>query len=143
MLLWLAIELATCALTRRVPPRAMTPETVAIAAFLGLYGIGMLVWAPEYLGLVRLLAGPYTRFIYDPFLASAADGPRGRFSPCSPCSRFSRCARVARHPGLLDVFALGRPLVSLLAGAAQQKELRYHFYPSFALAIRAARHGGA
>jgi hypothetical protein len=42
--------------------------------------------------------------------------------------------RYARHPTLLDVLAAGA-LVSLVASAAQQKEFRYHFYPSFALAL--------
>jgi hypothetical protein len=132
VLLWLAIE-GYLRLTRRVAPRALPPETVAIAAFLGLYGIGMLVWAPEYLGLVRLLAGPYTRFLYDPFWHLLLTG-RGALLTLFALLTFFALRRDARHPGLLDVFALGA-LVSLLAGAAQQKELRYHFYPSFALAI--------
>jgi hypothetical protein len=132
VLLWLAME-GYLRLTRRVAPRAVTPETGAIAAFLGLYGIGMLVWAPEYLGLVRLLAGPYTRFLYDPFWHLLLTG-RGALLTLFAILTFFALRRDARHPGLLDVFALGA-LVSLLAGAAQQKELRYHFYPSLALAL--------
>ena len=132
VLLWLAIE-GYLRLTRRVAPRAVTPETGAIAVFLGLYGIGMLVWAPEYLRLVRLLAGPYTRFLYDPFWHLLLTG-RGAMLTLFALLTCFALRRDARHPGLLDVFALGA-LVSLLAGAAQQKELRYHFYPSFALAI--------
>jgi hypothetical protein len=132
VLLWLAIE-GYLRLTRRVSPRAVSPETGAIAVFLGLYGIGMLVWAPEYLGLVRLLAGPYTRFLYDPFWHLLLTG-RGALLTLFALLTCFALRRDARHPGLLDVFALGA-LVSLLAGAAQQKELRYHFYPSFALAF--------
>jgi hypothetical protein len=132
VVLWLAIEVYL-RLTRRVAPLAVTPETGAIAVFLGLYGIGMLVWAPEYLGLVRLLAAPYTRFLYDPFWHLLLTG-RGALLTLFALLTCFALRRHARHPGLLDVFALGA-LVSLLAGAAQQKELRYHFYPSFALAI--------
>ena len=132
VLLWLAIE-GYLRLTRRVAPRALTPETAAIAGFLGLYGIGTLVWAPEYLGLVRLLAGPYTRFLYDPFWHLLLTG-RGALLTLFALLTFFALRRDARHRELLDVFALGA-LVSLVAGAAQQKELRYHFYPSFALAI--------
>ena len=132
VLLWLAIE-GYLRLTRRVAPRALTPETVAIASFLGLYGIGMLVWAPEYLGLVRLLARPYTRFLYDPFWHLLLTGRGALLTLFALLTSFA-LRRDARHRELLDVFALGA-LVSLVAGAAQQKELRYHFYPSFALAI--------
>jgi hypothetical protein len=132
VLLWLAIE-GYLRLTRRLAPRALTPETAAIAVFFGLYGTGMLVWAPEYLGLVRLLAGPYTRFLYDPFWHLLLTG-RGALLTLFALLTFFALRRDARHRELLDVFALGA-LVSLVAGAAQQKELRYHFYPSFALAI--------
>ena len=132
VLLWLAIE-AYLRLTRRVAAWAVTPETGAIAVFLGLYGIGMLVWAPEYLGLVRLLAGPYTEFLYIPFWQLMVVG-RGALLTLFAVLVFLALRRDARHPVLLDVFAVGA-LVSLLAGAGQQKEFRYHFYPAFALAI--------
>jgi hypothetical protein len=132
VLLWLAIE-GYLRLTRRVAPWAVPPETGAIAVFLGLFGIGMLVWAPAYLGLVRLLAGLYTRFQYVPFWQLMLTG-RGAALTLFALLTFLALRRHARHPGLLDVFALGA-LVSLLAGAAQQKEFRYHFYPSFALAL--------
>jgi hypothetical protein len=132
VLLWLAIE-GYLRLTRRVAAWVVLPETGAIAVFLGLYGVGMLVWAPEYFGLVRLLAVPYTRFLYDPFWHLLLTG-RGALLTWFALLTLVALRRDARHPGLLDVFALGA-LVSLLAGAAQQKELRYHFYPSFALAI--------
>jgi hypothetical protein len=132
VLLWPAIE-AYLRLTRRVAPRAIPPETGAIATFLGLYGIGMLVWAPEYLELARRLAGVYTRFLYIPFWQMVVVGRGALLSLFALVTCFA-LRRDARHPVLLDVFALGA-LVSLLAAAGQQKEFRYHFYPSFALAI--------
>ena len=132
VLLWLAIE-GYLRLTRRVAPWAVTPETGVIAVFLGLFGIGMLIWAPAYLGLVRLLAGLYTRFQYVPFWQLMLTG-RGAALTLFAVLTWLALRRHARHPGLLDVFALGA-LVSLIASAAQQKEFRYHFYPSFALAL--------
>jgi hypothetical protein len=132
VLLWLAIE-GYLRLTRRVAPWAVTPETGAIAVFLGLFGIGMLVWAPEYLGLVRLLADLYTRFQYVPFWRLMLTG-RGAALTLFALLTFLALRGHARHSALLDVFAIGA-LVSLVASAAQQKEFRYHFYPSFALAL--------
>jgi hypothetical protein len=108
------------------------PETAAIAGFLALYGVAIIVWAPGYLQLVRLLAGPYTRFLYVPFWQLLVRGPGALFT-VSALLAFAALRRCASHPGLLDVFALGS-LVCLVAGAAQQKGFSYHFYPSFALA---------
>ena len=56
-------------------PAAALPETVGIAAFLAAYGAAVLVFTPQYLALVRLLAGPYGRFLYDPFLHVLVTGP--------------------------------------------------------------------
>ena len=132
VVLWPAIE-AYLRLTRKVSRRAIPPETAAIAIFLGLYGIVMLVWAPAYLELARRLAGVYTRFLYIPFWQMVVVG-RGALLTLLAALTYAALRRDARHRALLDVFALGA-LVSLLAAAGQQKEFRYHFYPSFALAI--------
>jgi hypothetical protein len=132
VLLWLSSE-AYLRLSRRVAPRVGTPETWTIAGFLALYAAVMVVWAPEYFYLVRLFAGPYTRFLYDPFWHLLLTGPGAQLTLLALIA-FAALRRHARHPELFDVFTLGA-LVSLVAGAAQQKDLRYHFYPSFALAI--------
>jgi len=132
VLLWLATE-GYLRLTRRVALRSVTPETCAIAAFLALYLGATVIWAPEYFGIVQLLARPYTRFLYDPFWHLLLTG-RGALLTLFALLAYAALRRDARHRELLDLFALGA-LVSLVAGAAQQKELRYHFYPSFALTI--------
>ena len=69
-----------------------------------------------------------------PVLATHADGPGCGRSPCSPLLTFSRCDATPGIRSSSIVFAIGA-LVSLVASAAQQKEFRYHFYPSFALAL--------
>jgi len=132
VLLWLATE-GYLRLTRRVALRSVTPETCAIAAFLALYLGATVIWAPEYFGIVQLLARPYTRFLYDPFWHLLLTG-RGALLTLFALLAYAALRRHVRHRELLDLFALAA-LVSLVAGAAQQKELRYHFYPSFALTI--------
>jgi hypothetical protein len=59
---------------------------------------------------------------------------RGALLPLFALLTYAALRRHTRHPALLDVFAIGT-LASLVASAAQLKDLRYHFYPSFALAL--------
>jgi hypothetical protein len=134
VLLWLAVE-GYLRLTRRVSWGAVLPETATIAVALALYGIAIIVWAPGYLQLVRLLAGPYTRFLYVPFWQLLVTGS-GALLTLFALLAFAALRRHTRHPEIPAVFALGA-LVCLLAGAAQQKEFSYHFYPSVALATLA------
>jgi len=129
--LWLAVE-GYLRLTGRVVRRSLLPETVGIASFLAVYGIAILVFTPQYLQLVRLLAVPYGRFLYDPFLHVLITGP-GALLTLFALLTVAALRRHAGHPELWRSLALGT-VACLLAGAAQQKGLRYHFYPSFALA---------
>jgi hypothetical protein len=131
VLLWLAVE-GYLRLTRRVSWGTLLPETATIAVALALYVGGIIVWAPGYLHLVRLLARPYTRFLYVPFWQLLVTGP-GALLTLFALLAFTALRRHARHPEIPGVFALGAA-VCLVAGAAQQKEFSYHFYPSFALA---------
>jgi hypothetical protein len=110
----------------------MRPETAAVAASLAAYGLAVGLFAPGYLRLVALLAGPYSRFVYDPFLHLLVTGP-GVLLTGFALLTYLVLARHAKHPPLWHVLAIGTA-GCLLAGAAQQKGLRYHFYPSFALA---------
>ena len=82
----------------------------------------MLALAPDYFGQVHLLAGLYTRFQYVPFWQLMLTG-RGAALTLFAMITFLALRRYARHPELLDVFAIGA-LVSLVASAAQQKELQ-------------------
>ena len=130
LLLWLAVE-GYLRAGRRVPVRGLLPETLAIGALLASYGIALVVLTPQYLGLVRLLAVPYSRFLYDPFFHVLVTGP-GALLAIFALLAFAALRPHARHPELWQSVALGAD-VCLVAGAAQQKGLRYHLYPSFAL----------
>lgn len=131
VLLWLAVE-GYLRLTRRIGRWTLPPETVAITGTLVLYGIAITVWAPGYLRLVRLLAGPYGAFLYVPFWELLVRGPGALITVFALLA----CVALRRHvghPELLSVFGFGA-LACLVAGAAQQKGFSYHFYPALGLA---------
>jgi hypothetical protein len=130
-LLWLLLE-AYLRLRRRVAWRALPPETVGIGGFLALCAVATVVWAPGYLELVRLLAAPYTNFLYVPFWELLVRGP-GALLIVFALLAFVALRRHIRHPDALGVVGLGA-LACLMAGAAQQKGFSYHFYPALALA---------
>lgn len=131
LLVWIGTE-AYLRHTGRVRARAVLPETAAIAVFLAVYALALAAFTPQYLALVRLLAGPYGRFLYDPFWHVVVTGP-GAVLALFALIAFAALRPRAAHPELWAPLALGT-LGCLLAGAAQQKGLRYHFYPSFGLA---------
>ncbi len=131
LVLWLAIE-AWLIFDRRVRAWPPPPETLASAIFIVGYAVAVLVFSPAYLRLVALLAGPYSRFLYDPFLHLLVTGPGVPFTAFALLA-WAVLRKYARHPALWDAAALAA-VACLVAGAAQQKGLRYHFYPSFALA---------
>jgi hypothetical protein len=130
VLLWPAV-LAFLVVARRVPVRRLWPETAALAGFLALYGLAIVLWAPGYLDLVRLLAGPYTRFLYVPFWELLVRGP-GALLAAFALLAYAAIGRRGPTPGLPGVLALGA-VVCLVAGAAQQKGFSYHFYPALGL----------
>jgi hypothetical protein len=130
IVVWLLV-VAYLALKRRIPPARLLPETAALAGFLAVYAASVALFFPQYFGLVRLLAVPYGRFLYDSFFHLLVTGPGAALT------LFGLLAVVAlhpqaKHPELWRLLALGT-LGCFIAGAAQQKGLRYHFYPSFAL----------
>jgi hypothetical protein len=136
LLLFVAVEVYLLIVRRRSgsgPRHVPTPESLAIVLVLAGYGVAVLSLAPEYLRLVTLVAGAYGRFLYDPFFHLLVTGPG------APLLLVAMLAFVAlrgrsRHSALWDLLAIGL-LTCFLGGAAQQKGLRYHFYPSFALAV--------
>lgn len=132
LLLWVAIE-AYLRLRRRISPIAITPEAGALAGFLVLYGVATVVWVPEFIGLVRLFAGAYSQFLYDPLWHLLVTG-RGALLTVFALLAFAALRRHTRHPELLDVFAVSA-LASLVAAAAQRKGFSYHLYPAFALGM--------
>jgi hypothetical protein len=131
LLLWPLIEVLLR--TRgRIPTRALLPESVAVAAFVTGYLVLIAVVTPEYFDLVRLLAVPYSRFLYDPFYRLLVTGP-GAVLTLFALLAFTALRPNARHPALWTMLALAAA-ACLIAGAVQQKGLRYHFYPAFSLA---------
>lgn len=130
--LWLAVELYLRG-TGRVGRLRLTPECLAAGAVLLVYAIAIVLWTPEYLPLVAMLGGLYGRFLYDPFLHLLVTGPGAALVWISLLAYVALRDR-ARHPQLWAIIALA-VLLTFLGGAIQQKGLRYHFLPSFALAI--------
>jgi hypothetical protein len=113
--------------------RVPTPESLGIVLVLVTYGLAVLSLTPEYLRLVVLAAGAYNRFLYDSFVHLLVTGPGASLSLVALLA-FVALRRRAGHAALWDFLAIG-VLACFLGGAVQQKGLRYHFYPSFALAI--------
>jgi len=130
VVLWIVVE-AYIRLSHRVGRARVLPETVAVAGVLLLYSVAILLWAPGYLRLVRLLAGPYARFLYVPFWELLIRGPGALLTVFAVLASVS-LQRYVRRAALLRVFTLGA-LACLVAGAAQQKGFSYHFYPAIAL----------
>jgi hypothetical protein len=83
--------------------------------------------------VVRLLAGPYNRFLHDPFVHVLFTGP-GAVLAIFALLAYAALRPRAGHAEPWTALALGT-LGCLLAGAVQQKGLRYHFYPSFGLGL--------
>jgi hypothetical protein len=131
LLVWLGVE-AWLRATRRVHRGALLPETLAIAGTLGACAVSTAVLTPEYFGIVRLLAGPYSRFLYDPFWHVLVTGP-GSVLALFSLLTFVALRGQARHQTLWISLALATA-TCLLAGAAQQKGLSYHLYPAKACA---------
>ena len=131
ILVWFAIEVLLRG-SRKVRPRAILPESLAVAGFLVTYVLLILLLTPAYVDLLRLLAIPYAHFLHEPFLQLLVTGP-GAVLAVFALLAFAALRPQARHPAVWAVFALATA-ACLVAGAAQQKGLRYHFYPAFSLA---------
>jgi hypothetical protein len=131
LILWVMVEGYLRIGRGAMAAKALLPETFAIAGVLAAYGVAVVTLAPQYLELVRLLAGPYSRFLHDPFFHVLVAGP-GAVLAIFALLAFAALRPHARHRELWQTIALGTA-ACLVAGAAQQKGLRYHLYPSFAL----------
>jgi hypothetical protein len=130
--LWLAVELY---LWRRGPRGRLrpTPESLTTGALLLVYGVAVLLLTPQYLRLVASLGGLYGRFLHDSFFHLLVTGP-GAALVWIALLAYVALRERARHRELWAVVAIA-VLVTFLGGAIQQKGLRYHFLPSFALAL--------
>jgi hypothetical protein len=131
LLVWLAME-GYLRLRRHVRAGRPLPETMAIGGFLGVYSVLLILVTPQYLALVRLLGALYNKFLYDSFFDLMFTGP-GAALTLFALLAFVALRKHARHPEPWRVLALAT-LACFVSGAAQQKGLRYHFYPAIALA---------
>jgi hypothetical protein len=131
---WLAVE-AWYRLLGRVEPRRVTPEVWGVVGVTATYIVAVLTLAPDYVRLVLLLGATFTSYLRSSPLLLLL------LAPGAVLTAFAALAVIAtrgvgdesRARAVLAVAMLG----SFLAGIAQQKDLRYHFYPSFALATLA------
>jgi hypothetical protein len=111
----------------------LTTEVVWTMSFLAAYAIVVLLAAPEYLSLATLLGPAYLQYIREPWYSLLV------LAPGAPLVFVTLLAaivlrRFSRDPVLWALLAT-EVVACYLAGMAQQKGLRYHFYPSFALAF--------
>jgi hypothetical protein len=101
--------------------------------FLGFYAAVVLLVTPEFLTMALALGPAYLRYIREPWYSLFV------LAPGAPLVFVSLLAaavlrRRSRDPVLWGLIATD-VVACYLAGMAQQKGLRYHFYPSFALAF--------
>lgn len=132
VLVWLTLELGLWAARgRRTPaPRA---ESITVVLVGMAYLLAVRAWAPEYFGIVRLMAKPYLVFLSNGLLVTGLLGD-GAVLPLFAVLAALATWHAARSRPLWAV------LVSALAGlwvaaVLQQKGWRYHFYPAFSLAL--------
>jgi len=132
-LVWVALE-GFRRLRAPLPERwRLTPEAVGAVGFLVIYAVAIQVFTPDYLGIATLLGPAYARYMREPFLNLLVVGPGVPLVCFVLLARFGlrRQARGADLAALLATVIVA----GFLAGAAQQKEFRYHFYPALALAF--------
>jgi hypothetical protein len=128
LLLLLGLELARGISRRRWRPSV---EFVALAGTLVAYAAGILLLAPEYVPLLRLLGPEYLQFLRIPFSELLLNGHRAPLLLLALLLCIGLVSR-ARHPELW-VLLLVSAVMAFIAGAAQEKGWRYHFYPAWAL----------
>jgi hypothetical protein len=130
--LWPAVEIVVHRATRS-RYRLLTSENIAIATVLLVYGIVVLLATPAYLHLVVTLGPLYGSFLRDSFLHLLVTGPGASLIWLAILSWAALHGR-AGHPRVWTAVAVG-VAACFLGAALQQKGLRYHFYPAFALAV--------
>jgi hypothetical protein len=131
LLAWLGLEIyRRGTVARRLA--APTPESTAVMAVLLAYAVFVLLATPEYLILAAELGPAYSRFLHQPMAELLVTAPGASITLLALLTYLALRQRAA-HRELWDVLMVGS-LAFFLAGTLQQKGLRYHFYPSFALA---------
>jgi hypothetical protein len=131
LLLWLSVEAITARTGGKL--RGPRPETVAIISVGLAYLLAVAALAPEYVGVVRTMAGPYFTFLRNPLLTTALLGD-GAQLPVVAFLAYLALKADAERPPLWS--ALVWSMAALwVAAVLQQKGWRYHFYPALALGV--------
>jgi hypothetical protein len=129
-LLWLGLEAYLWAASR---PRRLSlrVESLMVIVVGAAYLAAVVLWAPQYLDIVRLMAGPYYDFLSNSLGVTALLGD-GAVLPLAAMLAYVALHRLSRRPRLSAVLLAAT--VALYASAVlQHKGWRYHFYPSMAL----------
>jgi len=133
VLVWLVLG----GVRRMRGPRASrwtpTPESAAGLGVLLVYGAAVLWLAPDYLKVVAVLGPAYAAWLREPFYKLLVLGPG------IPLVAFALLAlgamrRDVRAPALAAALAWAM-VACWAAGAVQEKEFRYHFYPAMGFAF--------
>lgn len=109
------------------------PEAAWTLLFLATYAALVLLITPDYLTLALALGPAYLHYLREPWyrlLLGASGAPLVFISLLAAAV----LRRFSRDPVLWLLMAT-EVVACYLAGMAQQKSLRYHFYPAFALAF--------
>ncbi len=109
------------------------PEVTWTLVFLSVYAAIVLLVAPEFLTMALELGPAYLQYIREPWYSLLV------LAPGAPLVFVTLLAAIAlrrfsRDPILWALLAT-EVVACYVGGIAQQKGLRYHFYPSFALAF--------
>jgi hypothetical protein len=131
-LAWVAIELYVR--TRHPSLRyRVAPEVASAGLVVFAYAAGVVLVTPEYVQVVRDLGPAYATYLRDPFYRLLVTGPGAALVLFSLLATIAarHATRRPKQWWLLWFAVAG----FFLAGAAQEKGLRYHFYPAFALAL--------
>jgi hypothetical protein len=131
-LLWLGLEVYLWAESRSRRP-SLKVESLMVVGVGAAYLAAVLLWAPQYLGIVRLMAGPYYHFLSNSLGVTALLGD-GAVIPLAAMFAYLALHRLSRRQRLSAVLLV--TTAALYASAVlQHKGWRYHFYPSMALGM--------
>ncbi len=131
-LLWLGLEVYLWAESRSRRP-SLRVESLMVVGVGAAYLAAVMLWAPQYLGIVRLMAGPYYDFLSNSLGVTALLGD-GAVIPLAAMFAYLALHRLSRRPRLSAVLLVAT--AALYASAVlQHKGWRYHFYPSMALGM--------
>lgn len=128
--------LAWLALVAFQPARGrwrLSTELIWTLLFLGAYAVAVLLAAPDYLQMVALVGSSYVRFLREPWYSVLLLAPGAPLVFVALLAAFT-LRRYSRDPALWALLA-AEVAACYLSGVVQQKGLRYHFYPAFALAF--------